>query len=892
MLNVLYTIIIYPLYQIVEFAYSVFFYIFTNCGISIIGVSITITLLCLPLYSVAEKWQQMERNTHLLLKPGIERIKKTFKGDEQYMMMSTFYKQNHYHPIMALRSSFGLLIQIPFFIAAYVFLSSNSSLGGMPFLFIKDLGRQDALFHIGSFIVNILPIMMTAINIIAGAIYTKGFPAREKIQIYGMALIFLVILYTSPSGLVLYWTMNNVFSLVKNIFYKIKKPLKVFYTVICACMLCADIYMSLKHFKQIKALYILSVLVFCIPLFVKLASKSIDTVFTGLKENQVRRFVLFILAAISICFLTGILIPSLLITSSPAEYCYIDNYTTPLFFIYNSFLQTFGLFVFWPVCMYFLFDRRIQTGFTVVFLVCIVFALLDTFCFPGNYGTILPEVEFSEHPVFQPSLRLFLENITALAVAAAVILFLFYRKMYTPLNSLYSLILITVAGYSCINIVQIQHFFKTQASEQKQNTSFEKILTFSKTGKNVLMLMLDKAPGFFVTQIFAENPELYDRYSGFTFFPNTLSFATRTITGAPGLFGGYEYTPWEMNKRSNETMREKHNEAISLEAKIFSAHGYKCSVTDPPYPNYDIPPVFLAFQNDPNISTFTAKGKYNKLWYQKNNFPDLPVKSRMIKRNFLWFALFRIAPPVLRAPIHYKHWWVIEDKTQNLSDFINNYAVLDFLPEMTAITDSGNCYNFLDNETTHEPQFLQYPDYKPAVRVTDRGSGPYANFIEFHASAAAFRLVGNLIEYMKKYNVYDNTRIVIAADHGSSDRIKLFKDMGNPLVNYENFNPLLMFKDFNADGKMKTDNSFMTQADVPAIILNGLIPHPINPYTGESLRSLTTKEKNRRAIVSAGEARAVRNTRNNGFIIADTDWYTVHDNIFDPANWKREKPAE
>ena len=198
--SILYTIILYPLIQIIEISYLLFDKLFSNTGIAILGVSLTVTLLCLPLYVVAEHWQQVERETQKRLRPGIDRIKATFKGDEQYMILSTFYRQNHYHPIMALRSSFGLLIQIPFFMAAYSCLSSLPALQGQSFLFIKDMAKPDALFSIGSFDVNILPIAMTVINIIAGAIYTKGFAFKDKAQIYGMALLFLVILYTSPSG--------------------------------------------------------------------------------------------------------------------------------------------------------------------------------------------------------------------------------------------------------------------------------------------------------------------------------------------------------------------------------------------------------------------------------------------------------------------------------------------------------------------------------------------------------------------------------------------------------------------------------------------------------------------------------------------------------------------
>ena len=180
MLSILYTVIIYPLVQIIELVYGAFDLTFNIPGVSIIGVSVAVTLLCLPLYAVAEHWQQVERDTEKKLKPGVERIKKSFKGDEQYMILSTYYRENHYHPIMALRSSFGLLIQIPFFIAAYKYLSELSVLKGASFLFIRDLGAEDALFKIGNFSSQCASIAMTVINIIAGGNLCTRFPAQGQ----------------------------------------------------------------------------------------------------------------------------------------------------------------------------------------------------------------------------------------------------------------------------------------------------------------------------------------------------------------------------------------------------------------------------------------------------------------------------------------------------------------------------------------------------------------------------------------------------------------------------------------------------------------------------------------------------------------------------------------
>ena len=54
---------------------------------------------------------------------GVTHIKKTFRGDEQMMILQTYYRQNHYKPTYVLRSAVSLFLEIPFFIAAYRFLS-------------------------------------------------------------------------------------------------------------------------------------------------------------------------------------------------------------------------------------------------------------------------------------------------------------------------------------------------------------------------------------------------------------------------------------------------------------------------------------------------------------------------------------------------------------------------------------------------------------------------------------------------------------------------------------------------------------------------------------------------------------------------------------------------
>lgn len=149
MLDFLYTLIIFPIIQVIELCYYCFFRLSGNAGLSIFGVSFAVSLCTLPLYFIAERHEKVERTLRARLQPKIDKIKAVFSGDKQYMMLSTLYRQNHYHPVYALRNTFGLFIQIPFFIAAYSYLSQLETLTGTPFFFIRDLGASDKLISIG-----------------------------------------------------------------------------------------------------------------------------------------------------------------------------------------------------------------------------------------------------------------------------------------------------------------------------------------------------------------------------------------------------------------------------------------------------------------------------------------------------------------------------------------------------------------------------------------------------------------------------------------------------------------------------------------------------------------------------------------------------------------------
>jgi membrane protein insertase Oxa1/YidC/SpoIIIJ len=164
MLSIPYDVIVQPLVYMIEFVFGAFHALTHNPGVAIVGVSIVVNVLCLPLYRMADDQQARERAKQQKMSRWVSHIKRTFTGDEQYMMLSAYYAEQGYRPIQALVGSLTLLLQIPFFMAAYAYLSNLPLLHGASFLFLSDLGSPDGLLRVGGLAINVLPVVMTLLN--------------------------------------------------------------------------------------------------------------------------------------------------------------------------------------------------------------------------------------------------------------------------------------------------------------------------------------------------------------------------------------------------------------------------------------------------------------------------------------------------------------------------------------------------------------------------------------------------------------------------------------------------------------------------------------------------------------------------------------------------------
>jgi YidC/Oxa1 family membrane protein insertase len=121
-----------------------------------------------------------------------------------------------------------MAIQMPVFIGFFTMIRSAIELRGAHFLWITDLSKPDTLFMIPGthFPFNLLPLLMGGSMLWQSHLTppSPGMdPAQQKIMRY-MPLMFLVFLYSYSSGLALYWTVNNLLTVVQTKLTKMNQP--------------------------------------------------------------------------------------------------------------------------------------------------------------------------------------------------------------------------------------------------------------------------------------------------------------------------------------------------------------------------------------------------------------------------------------------------------------------------------------------------------------------------------------------------------------------------------------------------------------------------------------------------------------------------------------------
>ena len=861
-------------------------------------------MMCLPLYSRADKIRKEEEEKLSKLKPYIDKIKKNFKGDERFFLLQTLYRQNNYNPIMALRNSFSLLLQIPFFIAAYHFFSNLEILNGYSWAMISDLSKPDMLLSLSGLKINLLPVLMTVLNIISCEVYLKTKSFEARIQPYLFALVFLILLYNSPSGLVLYWTFNNFFYLLKNKFMDDKNPSKFVYKLLG--------FMILAYFinKLSDLTYVMSVILqffiilypYIILLFVL---KYIKDNYGDLNEIPFNSVIkLFLLCGLGFILLQGIIIPFGILTSDLSMFSIelsstknITNYALEIL------LSIIGLYLFWGTIVFYFTPPQKKTYFIMFFLACFLFSLFNYLNFGNNLGTIDTNLRFESiniEEILSGDTKSQLINISVLGFILCLVIYIF-KKSYIKWLINFTIVIvlseIIVSGIYVSKLTEGIAYIDSYTKNNKDVWEQSNHIELSKSNKNVIIIFLDRFLGALLPKILEEKPELKKVYSGFTFYPNTVSHAVNTVLGYPPCVGGYEYIPFILDKDKRD-FSEKWLEASLMLPTLFKKEGYLSTVVDP---IGDADPNTRFYKNDNFKNIYSSKGlNYVKMQGMHNSLfrhdilKDSKIREQIQKRLFS-FTFLSIAPNNCKSLIYSNGFYLLFRRLDELNNHVyysekavlGAYSSLAYLQKITKFNSCNNTFTIIHNDLPHCLFLFQYPNYEYTNKLTNIGKSSFKdNFsiMAYNTTMASALLVGKYLEYLKQTGVYDNSRIIIMSDHGNKYvHFPEYSKFENEVILV--FNPLLMVKEFNQNWEMKTDDTFMTNADVPYIATRDLIDNPKNPFTG---KQITNEIKQNGVNVYLNHSYWNINHFTSSKVIFGNPPNVKHvkDNIFDESNWK------
>ena len=192
-------------------------------GQAIIMLALIIRIMTIPVtrYSLGHQEVSIEQQSRI--GPLLQEVKQNYTGAEQSEKIIELYEQQNYQHLAPFKSMSGLFIQIPIFIALFNVLGAAFEVSGQSFLWIGDLALSDRLFswgvdipYFGTYF-NLLPLIMAAITIVSTWLASKHSGNRDATTttLFGMGLVFLILFYSFPAALVLYWLSSNLFQLIQ-----------------------------------------------------------------------------------------------------------------------------------------------------------------------------------------------------------------------------------------------------------------------------------------------------------------------------------------------------------------------------------------------------------------------------------------------------------------------------------------------------------------------------------------------------------------------------------------------------------------------------------------------------------------------------------------------------
>ena len=935
--ELLYYIFIFPLEQVLEVVLHNILKIIPSYGVSIILLSLVVNLFLLKIFLYTDKKAQQEAELKEKLDKRIKSWKSVYKRAKLYAFTQTLYRQHNYHPIYALRSLGGLALQIPFFFAMYEIINKASYLQFVSFLWIDDLSKPDSIMLFGLSI-HILPLLMTAFTLINVFYSSKELGARVQGSL--IALLFLVLLYSMPSALVLYWTCNMAFALFKEIFKQCRNKR---HSVLSDKSGSASPY-SLRrmsntpHSQDLHNPNFSSQSLECRDSNTRIAdslschtgqsevSKKRDSnnansskstkipskatqpqgklktlvfnIFTPHTALDSKTYTTYrnisILAILNICFIICVFSPYALYSSDVSQFDISQTYQT-LAVLFGAFLCSSFMVIY--ITSFFYKTRLFKFGVYVASILFLI-GVINTFIFVGDYGAmdhfVLQKPEFNN-----PNNLLY--ALCAFIASVAIVYFCFKW-----LKSIFSVSLISLCVLSVISFFNIMEANKTYivpkslVAEDNNLQPYEKeLFSYSKTEKNIIVMVLDMFSGSHMHPLLEQFPEFKTQLDGFVLFDNAISTTNSTIHSIATLIGGEHYAVYNMNAR-RDILVDSITEAFGVIGDTFVKNGYDVGYF---MGDWAKDKKYLQRYNK-NMVVVQQLSLYADYFMQNNHtafeaFEAAGKGGIASIKKILSFGVFRFSPEMFRSRIYNDSEWLRYKDIDN-----NAITAVPYTSSFYAFTHLHNTeskkptFRYLHALMTHVPYAMYYEqgkcifvngqdklgnktawhDYPHKVEM------PYRNkaetrlyFKHYDSEACALNYLSTFIQWLKDNEIYDNTQIFVVSDHSGFDSVGIPSNIaakeGRPDI-------LFLFKNFNTSGELKVDSRLMANYDISSIFCENLP----NGCPNVPKNILNNYLQDRKIITTIPITAGFGTHKKNEWNI--THYFQVNDNIYNENNWQ------
>ena len=397
--------------------------------------------------------------------------------------------------------------------------------------------------------------------------------------------------------------------------------------------------------------------------------------------------------------------------------------------------------------------------------------------------------------------------------------------------------------------------------------------------------------GSHTPHILEQFPHLKTALDGFTLFPNALSTTDSTIHSVATLIGGEHFALYNMNARGVNLANEIER-AFKSTANAFAKSNFEVALiayTGRKIQNLIAPNIFaLDSASEIFVPYYGANlGILERIYRAKER------NNRFVIGQLISFGIFKVVPTPFRPRIYNDGDWIFNADwyLEKILASIRHSADFYAFTHSVSVDSTKPTFKFIHSMMTHLPfgahfkggkceyggKWSAWNEHPHKAQMHYPSFKLQLNFYQhYDAEVCALHYLAHFVEMLKNLGIYDNTQIIVVSDHGGNDGINM------PILDKDDWRPdaLFLFKDFGANGAVRTDNRLMANYDIASIFCANLPSGCLN--VGQNI--LQNYPQNREIIHTIPLHWRLEAHKPNEWLIRKA--YKVKGDIYKMENWR------